>query len=61
MCEAITSALTAAKDKAVGAKDLLIADRDAEGRPVGKGGRKRERDIMDIVDGAQNGLQIPRK
>lgn len=70
MCEALTGMLTEARDNAGGAstqkKDaqkpsLLIADKDGEGRPVGIGGRRRERDIMDIVDGAQSGLQIPNK
>ena len=37
---------------------LLIHRRDADGRPVGRGGNRKERKIMDLVEQAQ-GLKIP--
>lgn len=64
MCEAVQKAISKANanSKASGNKknkSLLISDNDSEGRPVGIGGRRRERDIMALIDGAQSGLSIP--
>lgn len=36
-------------------KSPLISDYDGSGRPVGKGGRKRQRNIDDYVDRAESG------
>jgi len=61
MCEAVQAladqAMNGTKAKSKKADDLLIADKDKDGRPVGRGGRTREERIMDIVNGTQ--LTIP--
>lgn len=39
----------------------LVSDHDSKNRPIGVGGRRRERDIMDIVEGAQSGKPPKKK
>lgn len=59
MCQAMIEQITESTAKK--APEVLVEEHAPGERPVGRGGRDRERRIMDIVDGAQRGdLTIPR-